>query len=85
MSKNNYECKYIWGSRALEEQLRKQQELLKKKRGFYLEVSALTHQLAMDLKDGKVVIDPKLMRFRKKNIVDIGGAVIKVKKTKRLL
>ena len=83
MSRNNYECKYIWGSRELEKQLKKQQELLKKKRGFHLEISALTHQLANDLKEGKLIFDPKLMRFRKRNIVNIGSVMIKVKKTKR--
>lgn len=82
MNQNPYECKFIWGSRALEDELRKKSKMLLKERGINLKLSALTHQLALDIKEGRVVLEPEIIRFRKANRMKLGNTMIKVKMNK---
>ena len=74
------ELKFIWGSRAFEDELKRQSEKIKKERGLNIKVSSLTFQLAQDLKDGRVILEPEFLRFRKNNFVRIGDKMTKLNK-----
>ena len=82
MSDPAFDCKYIWGHRSFEEELKKIREKVKKERGIDLPPSNLTFILADDLRSGRISIDPTIVRFRKQKILKVGSSSIKMARVK---
>jgi len=73
-----FPCKLIWGSRQLEDELKRKQQEIKNERGFTIPVTALTHQLANDMRDGKIIIDPKVIKFKNRPVVVFGEQKVRI-------
>lgn len=80
MVSRQFDCKFIWGSRDFEEEIKRIREKIKREKGFTINISALTHQLANDLRNGEIIFEPNIQRFRKRNILKVGDTNIKIKK-----
>ena len=78
-----YDCKFSWVSRSLEDELKRISEDIKIKRGFLIEKSTLSHQLALDIREGNVYFDPIIMRFKKRNVIKLGNNFIQIKKAEQ--
>lgn len=79
-SKMPYDCKFIWGSREFEDELRRMADRIKKSQGIHLSISMLTYHLADEMKQGKINIQPNAIRYRKKNFVKVGDINVHVQK-----
>ena len=53
-------------------QMRELSDKIKKERGIRIYPSDLTHQLALDLREGKIKLNPRIIRFRKANYLQMG-------------
>ena len=64
-----FDCKYIWGSRELDNELNKISNRIRKERQINIGSTILTHQLALDIQQGRITFEPETIRFRQKNQV----------------
>lgn len=64
-----FERKYCWMSRQLELELKKIEQKIMEERQIEITLPQITHQLALDLRDKRIVFDPKIIRFKQKTFI----------------
>ena len=75
-----YECKFLWASRDLDDELRKIAKQISINRGLQVSMQLLSHQLAIDLKEGRIKIQPDIIRFKNVNMIKIDDKKMKLRK-----